>query len=192
MPELVASLVAESCLPAGGHVFSDTLRLSVLPTRAILRLQIGARSLKTVGAIRVAERPLPLSPNSWSGEDPVFCRLAPNDWLIQSALHAVEDLVPAVRRGCGKRSYAVTDVSDAFVTLALDGAQAPALLARGCGLDFSPDAFGAGACTRTRLAQLPVVLRRTQPDRFECLVERPAAQFLYDWIQDAAASLGPA
>jgi sarcosine oxidase, subunit gamma len=192
VPELIASLVAESCLPAGGHVFSDTLRLSVLPTRVILRVQIGARSLKTVGAVRIAERPLPLAPNSWSGEDPVFCRIGPSDWWVQSALHDAADLMHAIRKGCGKRSFAATDVSDAYVTLALEGAQVPALLARGCGLDLSDTAFAPGACTRTRLAQVPVVLRRVSTERFECVVERPATQYLYDWFLDAAAGLGAA
>jgi sarcosine oxidase, subunit gamma len=192
VPELIAALVAESCLPAGGHVFSDALRLSVLPTRVILRVQIGARSLKTVGAIRIAERPLPLAPNSWNGEDPVFCRIGPNDWWVISALHDALDLLQAVRKGCGKRSFAATDVSDAHVTLALDGTLVPALLARGCGLDLSDAAFAPGACTRTRLAQLPVVLRRVSSERIECIVDRPTTQYLYDWFLDAAAGLGVA
>ncbi len=189
MPEPIASLVAQSPLPAGGRVFSDTLRLSVLPTRTILRLQLGRRSLKSANALRVAGRPVPVTPNSWSGDDPVFCRVAPDTWFIHSALHAAADLLPAVRSGCGRRSYAVTDVSDAFVTLAIDGAQAAALIARGCGLDLSVESFGQSACARTRLAQLPVLLRRTASERFECMVDRPAGQYLHDWLEDAAAAI---
>lgn len=192
MPEPIATLVGESSLPAGGHVFSDALRLSVLPPRVMLHLQIGARSLKSVGAIRVAERPLPLPQNSWNGEDPVFCRIAPNAWLIQSALHEAGDLLHAMRRGCGRRSFTVTEVSDAYVTLALEGALAAPLLARGCALDLSPAVFGDHACTRTRLAQLPVVLRRTGPERFECVVDRSTAQHLHDWLRDAAVALATA
>lgn len=189
MPEPIATLVGESCLPAGGHVFSDALRLSILPPRVLLHLQVGARSLKSVGAIRIAERPLPLPPSSWNGEDPVFCRIAPNAWLIQSALHDAADLLQAVRKGCGKRSYTIIDVSDAWVTLALEGALAAALLARGCALDLSQAAFGDHACTRTRLAQLPVALRRTGAERFECAVDRSAAQYLHEWLRDAAVAL---
>lgn len=189
MPEPIATLVGESGMPAGGHVFTDALRLSVLPPRVVLHLQVGARSLKSVGAIRVAERPLPLPPNSWNGEDPVFCRIASNAWLVQSALHEAGDLLHAVRKGCGKRSYTVTEVSDAWVTLALEGTLATALLARGCALDLSPAAFGDHACTRTRLAQLPVVLRRSGPERFECAVDRSVAHNLHEWFRDAAVAL---
>lgn len=190
MPEPIASLIAKSSLPAGGRVLSDTLRLAILPLRTTLRLQLGARSQKTVASLRIAGRPLPVGINTWGGDDPVFCRIALDAWLIESALHEAADLMPAVRAGCGRRSFAVTDVSDAHVTITVDGAQAAQLIARGCGLDLAPGAFGNSSCSRTRLAQLPVVLRRLALEKFECLVDRSAAQWLYDWLQDAAEGLG--
>ncbi len=189
MPEPIAILLARSTLPAGGRVVSDALRFSVLPLRTILRLQLGARSQKTAGALRIAGRSLPVAMNSWMGDDPVFMRIAPDTWIVESALHAAADALPAVRTGCGRRSFAVTDVSDAYVTIAVEGALATALFARGCGLDLSPEAFGNSACTRTRLAQLAVVLRRVTSERFECLVDRSAAQWLHDWMEDAAEGL---
>ena len=189
MPEPISSLVAASGLPAGGRVISDALRFTVLPRRTMLRLQLGARSQKTVASLRVAGRPLPVAMNTWSGEDPVFMRIAPDTWLIESALHEAPDLLTAVRTGCGRRAFAVTDVSDASVTIAVEGTLAAALLARGCGLDVSAETFGQFACARTRLAQLPVVLRRVTSERFECLVDRSAAEWLYGWIEDAVEGL---
>lgn len=189
MPEPVASLVAQSGLPAGGRVFTDALKLSILPVRAILRLQLGARSQKSTGSLRIAQRPLPVALNSWSGEDPVIARIAPDTWLVLSAWHEAGELLPAVRAACGRRSYAVTDISDSLVTLAVEGALAAALLARGCGIDLGSEAFGNLACARTRLAGLPAVLRRVTSDRFECVVDRSTAQWLYDWMQDVAEGL---
>lgn len=189
MPEPISALTAASSLPAGGRVISDALRFSILPPRTTLRLQLGARSQKTAASLRVAGRPLPVAMNSWSGEDPVSMRIAPDTWLIESALHAAADLLPAVRTGCGRRAFAVTDVSDAYATIAVEGTLAAPLLARGCGLDVSAETSGQFACTRTRLAQLPVVLRRVTSERFECLIDRSAAQWLYDWMQDAAEGL---
>ncbi len=189
MPEPIATLLATSSLPAGGRVISDELRFSILPLRTILRLQLGTRSQKTVAALRIAGRSLPVAMNTWMGDDPVFMRIAPDTWLLESALHEATDLVPAARTGCGRRSFAVTDVSDAYVTMAVEGTLAAPLLARGCGLDFSPGTFGNAACARTRLAQLPVVLRRITSERFECLVDRSAAQWLYAWMEDAAEGL---
>jgi heterotetrameric sarcosine oxidase gamma subunit len=189
MPEPISTLLATSALPAGGRVFSDALRLSVLPLHTVLRLQLGTRSQKTVASLRIAGRSLPVAMNAWMGDDPVFMRVAPDTWLIESALHDAADLMPAVRTGCGRRSYAVTEVSDTLVAITVEGTLAVALLARGCGLDFSPAAFGNAACARTRLAQLPVVLRRVSSERFDCLVDRSAAQWLYDWMEDAVEGL---
>ena len=83
-----------------------------------------------------------------------------------------------------------TDLSDALVTIALEGPDAGAVLARGCGLDLRAGSFGAQACARTRLAQLPVLIRRPAASRFELVVDRSAAQYLQDWLVDAAAGVG--
>ena len=123
------------------------------------------------------------------GRRPGVLRIAPDTWLLESALHEAADLVPAVRTGCGRRSFAVTDVSDSLVTIA-DRRRGGRGAAR-ARLRARPvlAAFGNPACARTRLAQLPVVLRRVNSERFECLVDRSAAQWLYDWLVDAAAGL---
>ena len=189
MPEKVATLMPQSSMPAGGRVFSDTLRLTVLPSRTVIMLRLAGQAPKGIGTLKIAGRPVPQAMNTWSGDDPVICRIAPDTWLLVSALHESPELLDAVRTACGKRARAVTDLSDAHVTLALDGSRAAAVLARGCGIDFASSAFGPDACARTRLAQLAVVVRRATAERFECLVDRSAAQYLFDWMQDAAAGL---
>jgi heterotetrameric sarcosine oxidase gamma subunit len=191
MPEPVSTLVAQSGLAAGGRVFSDALKVTILPTRAILRLQLGARSQKSAGSLRIAERPLPVAMNTWSGEDPVIARIAPDAWLLLSAWHEAGELLPAVRTACGRRSYAVTDISDSLVTLSIEGPLAPLVLARGCGIDFAAESFGNFACARTRLAGIAVVLRRVASDKVECVVDRSSGQWLYEWMEDVAEGLAP-
>lgn len=189
MAERVAALVPESALPAGGRVLGDSLHLAVLPARTVVLLRLGARSKRNAGDIRIAGRPLPLAANRWNGDDPVICRTAPDTWVLTSAQHAATDLIGAVRDGCRRRAFAVTDVSDASVTLAIEGPQAADLLARGCGLDLADAVFGQDACARTRLAQLPAMIRRVSHERFEVLVDRCAAAWLHDWLLDAAFAL---
>jgi sarcosine oxidase subunit gamma len=189
MPEKIATLMPQSSMPSGGRVFSDALRLTVLATRSVIQLRFAGQAPKGIGTLKIAGRPVPQAMNSWSGEDPVICRIAPDTWLLLSALHEAADLVDAVRSACGRKPCAITDLSDAHVTIALDGPRAAEILARGCGIDFAPTVFGLDACARTRLAQLPVVVRRVTHERFECVVDRSAAQYLFDWMQDAAAGL---
>ncbi|HEY7754137.1 MAG TPA: sarcosine oxidase subunit gamma family protein [Steroidobacteraceae bacterium] len=189
MAEAVTTLLEQSALPAGGRVLAETLHLAILPARAVVVLKLGARAQRNAGEIRIAGRPLPVAVNRWSGDDPVFCRVGPDAWLLASAQHGAADLVEAARLGCRRKSCAITDVSDANVTLAIEGPQAADLLARGCGLDLADAAFGQDACARTRFAQLPVVLRRVSHERFELMADRSAAQWLFDWLQDAAVAV---
>ncbi|MGE0032237.1 MAG: sarcosine oxidase subunit gamma [Steroidobacteraceae bacterium] len=189
MPDKIATLMPQSSMPAGGRVFSDTLRLTVLPARTVIQLRFAGQAPKGIGTLKIAGRPVPQAMNTWRGDDPVICRIAPDTWLLLSALHEAPELLDAVRTACRRKPCAIADLSDAYVTLALDGSRAAAVLARGCGIDFAPSAFGTDACTRTRLAQLPVVVRRATADRFECVVDRSTAQYLFDWMQDAAAGL---
>lgn len=189
MAERIAEFTAQSAMPAGGQVLSEMLHLTVLPPRTAVLLRLGTRSQKTAGAIRIADRSLPLAVNTWSGDDPVSCRTGPDSWILISAQHAAADILDAASVGCRRRSFAATDVSDAWVTLALEGPQAAAVLARGCGLDFADSTFGQNACARTRLAQLPVLLRRVSHERYEIAVDRSAAQWLHQWLRDAAVAV---
>jgi sarcosine oxidase subunit gamma len=161
----------------------------VLPSRIVVQMRLATHSPKAVDALKIAGRPVPPAMNTWSGDDPVICRIAPDTWVLLSSLHGAADLLDAVRTACARKPSAITDLSDAYVTIALDGQRAADLLARGCAINLAPTTFGFNACTRTRLAQLPVMVRRLTHERFECLVDRSAAQFLFDWMQDAAAGL---
>jgi heterotetrameric sarcosine oxidase gamma subunit len=187
MPEPIRSLIGQSALPAGGRVYGDILRLAVLLPRAVVQLRLAQKSQRSLDKLQIAERPVPEAMNTWIGEDPVICRIAPDSWLLLSARHEAADLADAARTACARRSFAITDLSDACVTISVEGARVLDILNRGCGLDFG--AFGDDTCARTRFAQLPVVLRRAAADRYELLVDRAVSNHLYDWLQDAAAGL---
>jgi heterotetrameric sarcosine oxidase gamma subunit len=187
MPDPIRSLLGQSALPAGGRVYGDVLRLEVQLQRAVVQLQLAQRSQKSLGRLRIADRPVPEAMNTWLGEDPVYCRVGPDSWLLISARHEGAELADAARAACAKRFSAVTDLSDAHVCFVVDGPRALEILVRGCALDFA--AFGAGACARTRFARLPMMLRRASAERFELFVDRAVAKHLFDWLQDAAAGL---
>ncbi len=158
-----------------------------LPPRASVRLQVSARALPVTATV-IGGVALPELPNTWAGGDPVIWWVSPDAWLIQSARQG-EDLAAQLRSDCMNLRCAITDLSDALVTFALEGPAAGAVLARGCGLDLRAGSFGMQACARTRLAQLPVLVRRPASLRFELVVDRATAQYLQDWLVDAAAGI---
>ncbi|MGH8250580.1 MAG: sarcosine oxidase subunit gamma [Steroidobacteraceae bacterium] len=189
MPESITALTPQSSLPPGSADLADELQLSVLPSRAVVQLRVAARSLTTIGSVRIGVRELSEPMNSSAGDDPANCRLAPDTWLVISSRHDAGELEDMVNKACTRRSCAVIDLSDSCVTLALQGPRAIEVLARGCGLDLAGAAAGINFCSHTRFAQLAVVIRRTSAERFEFIVDRSTAQYLYDWIQDAASGL---
>ena len=186
MPDAAPNLKSLPALPAAECLYDDVLRLAVLPARTILRLQL-AVSARKPGKVRITGQRLPEAMNSFIGENPVVARIAPDSWLFIAAWHAGPALMAALRAACARQAFALTDLSDAQVTLAVEGSRAIPVLLRGCGIDF--ETLGADACLRTRFAQLPVVLRRAAADRFELMADRTVAKWLFDWLQDAAAGL---
>ena len=159
-----------------------------LPSRASVRLQVSARAFPADNTI-VCGVALPTVTNTWAGSDPINWWVSPDAWLVQ-AMRDRDDLAAQVRSDCTQLTCAVTDLSDALVTIALEGSDAGAVLARGCGLDLRAGSFGVQACARTRLAQLPVLIRRSTSFRFELVVDSAAARYLQEWLVDAAAGLG--
>jgi heterotetrameric sarcosine oxidase gamma subunit len=187
MADTIQNLTARPALPAGERLYDDVLRLAVESPRTTIRLQLAPKSQKSPGKLRIAGQPLPEAMNSGSGDDPVIARIAPDTWLLVSGQQEAAGLMEAVRAGCARQSFAATDLSDAHATIAVEGPRAIELLARGCGLDMA--SLAAEACTRTRFAQLPIVLRRAAGDRYELIVDSAAVRYLFDWLQDAAAGL---
>jgi len=159
-----------------------------LPPRASVRLQVSVRALPAAAA-GIGRVALPDQPNTWAGADPIIWWVSPDAWLLQSASQDGGTLAATTRAACASLPCAVTDLSDALVTIALEGPQAIGVLARGCGLDLRAGSFGAQACARTRLAQLPVLIRKSASARFELVVDRSAAKYLQDWLADAAVGL---
>ena len=160
-----------------------------LPPRASVRLQVSSRFLPDAAGQAIGGVSLPQQPNRWNGQDPLIWWVAPDAWLIQSA-QAANGVAAMARSACVSLACAVTDLSDALETIALEGPDGSAVLTRGCGLDLREESFGPDACARTRLAQLPVLIRKAASTRFELVVDRSAAQYLEDWLRDAAIGIG--
>jgi sarcosine oxidase subunit gamma len=114
--------------------------------------------------------------------------LGPDEWLMISDSVDGPGLHDAVAALAHAHKIAAVDVSQAMAGLQLEGSTAREVLSTGCGLDLHPKAFPIGSCTRTRLAQLPVVIECTpSPMRYELYVGASYRPYLEKWLEDAAA-----
>lgn len=84
---------------------------------------------------------------------------------------------------------AVTDLSDGWACLRLEGPGAAEALARLVPIDLRPAAFGEGAMARTQLFHMTCGLLRAGPEAFEILVFRSMARTAWHDLSVALRSV---
>jgi len=130
-----------------------------------------------------------LTPPGFGGDHRVL-NLSPGEWLAVSETLPNSKLTEALDRHLQNDTIAITDISNGLKTLRVEGPAARELLSRGCGLDLHPERFPPGRCTRTRFAQLSVVIHCVDAKpRFDLYVGRSFLPWLKSWLTDAAAGL---
>ena len=183
------ALTAVPALPAGDLQLSPSLTLSVLPPRATVLLQVPARALARAPAVEILSTRLPHTPNTWSGEDPLACWVAPDEWLMQSQRLTPQELIAATRAALNTLPSAVTDYSHARLNFRLAGADAPSILARGSAVNLAEEASSLNLCVSTRLAQCRVLIRVAARHRFELIVDACLSLYLHDWLLNTVEGL---
>jgi sarcosine oxidase, subunit gamma len=122
-----------------------------------------------------------------TGQDIRILVLAPGEWLTLSDTLSGPMLKAHIDRDPSITSLATVDLSQAFAPLRIEGGACQDVLAKSCGLNLDPRTLPLGACTRTRLAQLSVIVHCTDAGpKYELYVGRSYLQYLLAWIQDAA------
>lgn len=155
----------------------EAVQITEMPARAVVRLKPWSPN-----------QPSPsLVPPGLGGEVRLLS-FSPQEWLVVSDRIAGPKLREHLQRNIGGEGIAAVDLSCAVKALRVEGSAARDVLAKGCGLDLHPGRFPAGHCTRTRLAQLAVIVDCTDPKpRFDLYVGRSYLKYLHAWLTDAAA-----
>ena len=135
---------------------------------------------------------LPLEPNTVAGSGELAALwLGPDEWLVltppgQEAGHA-----EALRDALGDLFASVTDVTGGQTVINLRGVAVRDVLAKGCTLDLHPWAFGPGRCAQTLVAKAMVTVRQVDDSpSFDLIVRRSFADYLAQWLADAAREYG--
>ncbi len=121
-----------------------------------------------------------------SGRAEVVC-IGPADWLVLSLEpdHAV--LTRTFEAAFAATNFRATTISSSLKRVRIDEPYARDLLSKGCGLDLHDSVFGVGQSARARLAGMPVIVRRVEPDAIELIVSSSYHEYLLAWLADAAS-----
>ncbi|MEO8292903.1 MAG: sarcosine oxidase subunit gamma family protein [Actinomycetota bacterium] len=138
-----------------------------------------------------APYPLPLQPNTvWEDGPRAALWLGPDEWLILGPPGHGSRIVAELESALANAVHSAVDVSANRAALEISGPGAKELLSKGCSLDLDRrGGWIAGRCAQTLLARVPVILHERA--RATGLLVRPSfAEYLVDWLIDAAADSG--
>jgi heterotetrameric sarcosine oxidase gamma subunit len=122
-----------------------------------------------------------------SGDPRVLC-VAPDEWLLVFSRTGDSRPPSSTLRELARQSLAVVDVTPAFRVWRLQGSGVREVFTKSCGLDFDSCAFKAGRCSRTRFANIGVLIDCLEADVFELYVGQSYSAYLQSWLKDAVSS----
>ena len=155
--------------------------IETINSRSIVSLTVSRNSIELAGNRLQLAAPL-----RFSDAAPGSVWIAPGRWLVVSDDRSPSELIEQCEAALGGLVHNAVDQSAAFVLIQISGSTVRTLLAAGCGLDLRATHFSTGACCRTRLAQIPVVLVARDSEVFECYVERSLSAYFNSWLRGSA------
>ena len=108
-------------------------------------------------------------------------------WVVSSAEEEVTGQLQSV---VAPEVGAVTSLSHSRTRLFIEGPAARQLLSTGIALDLHSESFPVDAFALTGIHHTPVLLHRAAPDRYELYVLRTFAEWVWEWLTDAALPFG--
>lgn len=170
---------------AGRDASSARTRLTMLPPAERLSLRAPAASAGPLS--KALGLDLPMRPKtSASAAGRLALWLGPDEWLVIDEKGGD----PAADCAKVKALHSAVGISHRNVAISVSGPGAAATLNAGCPQDLSLEAFAVGACSRTILGKVEIVLLRTGAEAFRVECWRSFADYVFTFLVEAAADDG--
>lgn len=168
---------------AGRAVRNKAVTLTPAEPTSRMSLRAGDDAVSAIS--RALGLTLPLAPkqsaSSKSGNRAALW-LGPDEWLVID----VEGGDPVADCAGVMPLHSAVDVSHRNTAILVDGPGAEATLNAGCPQDLSLRAFPVGACSRTVLGKIEVVIWRTGAEAFRVECWRSFSAYAFDLLEEAA------
>lgn len=166
---------------AGRMLSSERLRVAVLPPASRLSLRAPQASLAPLA--QALGLMLPVTPKTSSAQgNRLALWLGPDEWLVIDADGS--DL--ASKLAGLDVPHSAVDVSHRNVGIQIEGPAAEAIISAGCPQDLSLSVFPVGACSRTVLGKVEIVLVRTADQAFHLECWRSFSDHVFAFLSQAA------
>ncbi|HEV7415748.1 sarcosine oxidase subunit gamma [Tianweitania sediminis] len=163
---------------------SDVINgVSLVPAAPAYRMSLRARPDDLVALGERLGLALPTRPKtSASAGERHALWLGPDEWLVLDlgGRDPMQDLAGL------QVLHSAVDVSHRNTAVLVTGEKAADVINAGCPQDLSLQAFPVGACSRTVLGKIEIVLLRTGEDAFRVECWRSFAEYAFSYLADAA------
>lgn len=117
--------------------------------------------------------------------------MGPGNWLLvadDGGEYNTQARGALLERGLAGVACSVTDVSDLWFRMHLQGICSRDVLAKGCALDLDPEAFPPGASAVMQFARIRALIHHLDASTgYHVYVERSFARYAWAWLADAMA-----
>ena len=166
---------------AGRTFQAGGISLKVAPPAERVSLRAPAASLAALS--RVLGLDLPQRPKTSASRDGRSALwLGPDEWLVID--ESGRDPLEACREA--SELHSAVGISHRNVGILVSGRGAEATINAGCPQDLSLQAFPVGACSRTVLGKIEIVLWRTGEDAFRVECWRSFSDYGFAFLSEAA------
>jgi sarcosine oxidase, subunit gamma len=173
--------IAGRVMPLTGRMAATAL-VSITPADPAFRLSLRARPDAVSAMSKALGVSLPVKPKlSETKGARTALWLGPDEWLvIDSAKNPMNDVVKT------KVLNSSVDVSHRNTAIVVSGAAAEATLSAGCPHNLSLKAFPIGACSRTILGKVEIVVLRMDAQTFRVECWRSFSDYVMTYLSGAA------
>lgn len=182
-----AQAVSATRIPAqAGREFSaSSAKVTTMPPAHRMSLRAPAGSVAALSKALGLTLPQKPKTSAAKGSRTVLW-LGPDEWLV------LDDGAKDPLDACGgvAELHSSVGVSHRNIAVSVAGAGAENTLSAGCPQDLSLAAFPVGACSRTVLGKVEVVILRTGADSFRVECWRSFSDYVFAFLTDAARDAG--
>ena len=173
--------IALRAAPLTGRA-AATAQVSVIPAEPAFRVSLRARADAVAALSKALGLALPVRPKSSETKGTRSALwLGPDEWLVIDAAKTPADDLAKV-----KVLNSAVDISHRNTAIIVSGAAAEATLSAGCPQNLSLKAFPIGACSRTILGKVEVVILRTGLSEFRVECWRSFSDYVMTYLGEAA------
>ncbi len=176
-----AASAARAPAQAGREFSAKGVKLAVLAPAERISLRAPAASVAALSkALGVT---LPKAPKTSAVKDGrTALWLGPDEWLV------IDEAGGDPLADCAgvKQLHSAVGISHRNVGISVTGPAAAACVNAGCPQDLSLAAFPVGACSRTVLGKVEIVLLRTAEDAFQVECWRSFSDYVFAFLAQAA------